>query len=483
VIAGACAGPERTRADRLAHDGAYEDAAALYARLVDEQPGDRGLRTLRDRAQARAVERLTREAQEARLAHGQPSEAAEALGHAIELRRRYRHQDGGGDGSQFLSFPLDAEVQAFGTELRAALGRLAERAPLRAVESRRAEDAVLRQPELQPVRLEIDRAIDAAAGKACTRLRGASRPSQLYLGALISRYCQRFGLALDDAPVPPDLRGSLAVDGAPNGVEAADVAWLRDRLDDWFARTAWHSPRTRRAAVARLRGSVDVRFTTEHITVDAPWTEQVPYSATESYQESYTDTEMRSELVTTYESYSYPCGTSTCTGSRPVSHTELRSYPVTRYRTATRTVTRYRPEPRLFQYPADRVTGEYASTLRVKIELADGEPPVAVRIDHADKRSGLRHDVTFAPAGVAPSQPRLATASDWVRVQAVELEQAFRDALEARWRERFCAAEDYSPEEAARCLGAKSDPPPAVREALRALFGDDLEPLLNRASR
>ena len=229
------------------------------------------------------------------------------------------------------------------------------------------------------------------------------------------------------------------------------------------------------AAVARLRGSIAVQFSTARTTVDAPWTEQVAYSATESYQESYSDTEMRSEMVTSYESYTYSCGTSTCTGSRPVSHTEMRSYPVTRYRTATRTVTRYRPEPRLFQFEADRVTGDYDARLRVRVELADNEPPVNVRVDHAIKHAGLHHDVTFAPAGIAPSRPNLPTPTEWLHEQAEELRQSFQAALDERWRTRFCAAEDFSPEEAARCANGRGKPPAGALEALRGTFGDDAE--------
>jgi hypothetical protein len=415
--------------------------------------------------QERAIDLLVSEARRAQAA-GDRATWAEALRRAVVQRREARAGD-----ERKLREPLDGELARFGDDLRK---RISAKTPLTA-EALRAEHKSLLD-ELPSLASAVDREIADLRRDGCQRVR--ERSTTPYLAHLASRYCTRLGLPFV-APATPELRSTLALDTDVGGVPRDDRDWLHDRFADWFARTAWFARDAKKPAVAWLRGSSHAEFETHAEQLDAPWIEQVPYQTTETYQEAYSTTEMQSQLVTTYESYSYPCGSSTCTGSRPNSHTEMRSVPVTRYRTATRTVTRYRPEPRVFHYRADRTTGSYETLLKVRVELSEKEPALSFEHKRTGKQSGLHHDVSFPQAGVQPSVPQVASASGWLRAQADELERRLVDELNARWRTRFCGTK-LDAEAAAKCVRA-GDPPPAAIEALRAIYGEDA-PRLSAAS-
>src|SRR5262249_17360093 len=183
----------------------------------------------------------------------------------------------------------------------------------------------------------------------------------------------------------------------------------------------------------RLSGFTRVAFSRSHASVDRPWIERIPYQVTETYQEPYTTYESRMEAQTTYsyQSYTYPCGTSTCTGSRSVPQTSYvpRSGPVTHYRTATRTVTRYREEARLYRLEAERVSGDYASDLHLRIDLSDGGGPLDVRSGGNEKRHGLNHDVTYEPAGIRPERANLADAAAFRREKLADLSRELTKLL------------------------------------------------------
>src|SRR5262249_22099503 len=112
-------------------------------------------------------------------------------------------------------------------------------------------------------------------------------------------------------------------------------------------------------------------------------------------------------------------------------------------------------------------------------DLGDGAPPLQLRVRDAQQRDGLLHDQEFAPANVTPSRPNLPTAQTWFAGQAQQLRDALDRALEARWQTRFCAAAQYTTEEAARCAYAKKSLPAGVTSALALAYGDDARALLD----
>jgi hypothetical protein len=415
--------------------------------------------------QRQSLELLVSEAKRASAA-GDHDTWAEALRRAIVQRREYRN----GDTARFRE-PLDGELQRFAQDLRRRVAERARTAPLVADQQRNEHRVFL--DELPALATDLEHTIAEGRRDACERTHALSR-DQPWLLLTASHYCRLLGLPFV-AVAPPELAGTLAIDTVVEGAEPVDRAWLHDQLAAWFLRTPWYAPEAKRTAVAWLHGSSHAEFDTQPERIEVPWVEQVPYPATETYQESYTAYETQTQQVTTYDSYTYPCGTSTCTGSRPNSHTETHSVPVTRYRTATRTVTRYRPEPRVFRYEAQRASGSYETALKVRVELGGKEAPLQVSHRRTGKQSGLLHEVSFPAAGVRPTVPGIPSASGWFREQAGELERAFVEALDARWRARWCASEQYNADEAARCLRVRSSPPPAALAALRTIFAADAD--------
>jgi hypothetical protein len=513
-----CASEIRQRADRLYAERSYLAAARLYDQVLRDDPDDKQARLRREHARIEAIRDHIAEAHElAQRGHAAPADSA--LEEVLAWLRQWT-----------VALPPDvaaqlkAEIGGVEARLRKQLIAPAARAPLVARTRMRELPHLLALPELAVLRGELERVVADSAAGACARMR--DRDDGPYLAALTERYCQLLGLAAQPVDAPPELIASLRIDGTLVSVAPTDERWLRDELNHALAASIWHAP-SGRAAGASLQGSSAARFRRENVIVDLPWTEQVPYQEMESYLEPYTTTEMRSELVsytemesrmvtytemesrtvsyTTSESYSYSCGSGTsfrtCYGSRPVTRTrteshpvtrtrtemhpvtrtrtEMRPYTVTRHRMATRWVTRYRPEARVYHLRAERIIGNYQADLALMIDLGDGGPPLTLRVRDHDQRDGLSHDQQFAPAGVQPSRPDLPTAQAWFAAHAKELRDSLSAALESRWQSRFCTAERFTAEEAARCAHARKPLPAGVTAPLALAFGDDARVLLD----
>jgi hypothetical protein len=511
-----CASALRRQADQLYARGSWAAAAELYDQALRDDPRDDQARLRRDRARVEAIRGALAQTHAAAAAHlDEPADTA--LEQAFRFVRTWK-----------VSLPaevaaqLQSELQAAEARLRRQLIAPIAQAPLLAQTRARALPHLLAQPELSSLRAQFERALADGAVAACTRM--AERDDGPYLAELSARYCQLLGTPVEVPPVAPELVRSLRVDGAIANIGVADTNWLGGELNGVLERSVWHAP-AGRVVGAALSGSSVAQFRRDPVVVDMPWTEQVAYRALETYSEPYTTTEMRPETVsyteyesrtvsyTEYESrtvsysasesYTYSCGTGssyrTCTGSRPVTRTRTESHPVTRtrteshpvtrtrqemrphtetrYRSATRWVTRYRPESRVYHLQAVRVAGSYLADLSLTIDLGDGAP-LALRVRDKQHGDGLLHDVEFAPAGISPSRPNLATAQAWFAAHATELRDALTAALDTRWQERYCSAAAFSVEEAARCAHAGKQLPAAARAPLTGAFGEDATVLL-----
>jgi hypothetical protein len=209
----------------------------------------------------------------------------------------------------------------------------------------------------------------------------------------------------------------------------------------------------------------------------------VPYTedetSQESYQEPYDDTESYQEQVphTEYRTETHPCGDTTCTDTHPetVYTSESRTRTVTKYRTAyrsvTKPVTKYRDVPRSFTYEALERTGHYVSAVRVRL---DRDVDVAADITGDFVEHGFDHDVTNAAASVSPERANLPTLADFLAREEGRLKDELKTRLDARYGELYCAAKQYTLEEAAACAYlAPGKVPAAVHAALRGAFGAD----------
>ena len=187
---------------------------------------------------------------------------------------------------------------------------------------------------------------------------------------------------------------------------------------------------------------------------------------------------MGSRQVSRTRTESHPV-TRTRTESHPVTRTrqELRPHTETRYRTATRWVTRHRPQARVYRLQAQKVVGRYQANLALSLDLGGGAP-LALQVRDAQQLDGLLHDVEFAPADIKPSRPNLPTGQAWFATHGVELRDALGAALDVRWQQRYCAAAQFTVEEAARCAHARKSLPEAAQAPLLADFGEDARALL-----
>lgn len=365
--------------------------------------------------------------------------------------------------------------------------------PLSAAAKLQERARLLRRAEFRTTGEELHRTVLRAGQERClalwSRRPGVSSP---YLSQVIDQYCAHFRSPTAEPIDLPDCLSSLEIDGSFEGATAADMTRLAIRLQDAYRNSAYFSAASPRAAVAGLRGFQRLAFSQHPTEINQVWIEQVPYSASETYQEpsreSYTDFETYSEQVpyTTMETYSYSCGfgstSRTCTGSRLVtqSRSETRTRSVTKwrtvYRTAWRTVTRYRPTERLFKYSAVEHRGQYAGHLVISIQLGTEQmlQPLVVEQREELRLNGWYHDVTFAPAGITPKRPGLPAHETWVDLQLQKLGTSTAAALAQHWASRFCRADTYSMEEAARCARLRTpELPGAVRAKFTEIFGAD----------
>lgn len=477
--AAACAGLP-TRAKAAYERGDYLAAAELYDEVVRADPDDSDAVEMRASSRRRALAGLLEEASRAK--GGRLPTYATKLGAALEKRNAWADS-------------LDSEGQAaFARELKAAVrlvrarvGKLAEGGrPLAAEAAFVGAAPLLDRPELGGVRRELVRDVLDAGAAECARHSKRALPASPYFTLMLARYCQHF-----DAPPPktialPDLRAAPVFEGTLAGATTAQVGELERRVAERFALSVWHSPSAKTPVRIAIRGLSAATFAKRHIALEAHWTEQVPYTASESvqvpHQVSYTTTEGYTESVpqTSSESYTYSCGTGTCTGSRPVTRyqSQYRTRQVTRYRTEYKTeqrsVTRYRAEPRIFKYEADEHSGFYSIELELVVDLRLPSS-IAVELRQDDHKTGLEHDVSFPPAHVAPSRPGLPLAEEWYELQLYEIGKRLDKALLRAWSQTFCELPAYALEEAARCAYASPTLPRAAASALSTAIGEDAE--------
>lgn len=475
----------RQRAETAYSKGRYREAAELFDRLVQRDPNDRAARQRRTDARYAVLREMLVAVQAARRAR-KLDRARALLEDLLDQRAAWEM------AVDPQSAPaLAVEVAAAGDAVTRAIDRVAAAAGPLAAEARLADHAHLLGyadfGDRAPATAARLRAMGAARCQALAADTAAAEPSWSWL---VGRYCAHFGATAAIARGAfADRRTALVLDGAIDGLSEPEAAALRDVVADAFHASAWYAPNGTGALRGQVRGAIAVTFSQRAIVETAPWTEEVPYTdyvtEQESYEEPYDEVESYSEQVpyTEYQPKTVPCGETTCTTTEPVTvyRTEWKTRTVTKYRTAwrdvTRPVTRYRSVPHVFQYGATAHAGHYVAELAVAI--AAGPPlDVTATTSRDDTATGVAHDVTFEPAGVAPQRPNLPTRARVIADERARLAAELVASLDARYAETYCAAATYTRDAAAAC--AYLDPtrvPAPVRVTLRATFGGD-EPFL-----
>jgi hypothetical protein len=372
---------------------------------------------------------------------------------------------------------LKARLQVEMTNLeRSFAGKLLGDEPPPLVLEQRLKRAVrvLAMPSLKPTRAKAEAALARRARAACEQL---TRPDTPYLRDLARRYCGHFGLVSPSALRMPETFGGVELTVDVVGAPSSASDGIRRAVEHGFATTGWFSTGAPMLAGARLDGKASATFATKSITAVVPWVERQAYSDMETVQQPYTTTEMQSEQVpyTTSETYSYPCGTGTCTGSRPRTdwRTEMRPHIVTRWQSVTRPVTRYRDVPREYSFPAMETSGSYLREVTVTLPLAPALP-TALRVGGPDVLHDLTHDATFAPANLIPHRAHLPSLEERLPELMPTVERAVIEQLSKAWEERFCRSSQPGLEDAARCLRGAAQPPPTAARALTPILGADV---------
>ena len=496
----------RGRADTAFDHADYVAAADQYDVLARQKPEDAALAARRDDARTRALIALATRTHDARVA-GRTNQALASLAELLSRRRSWPGASGAGNAAAIAE-----EIAAASAELHRQVTRLVtDDQPLGAEALIAMRRGHLGFPELDALWPALAGEAHGAGEARCRAAAPADVEQLPYLGRLTAAYCAHFGVAIPAPARRPSGLAGVSIDGTISGMTGEQRARVDAELERGLRHSPWFSGAADdTSAHVALTGYQAATYRAAATQREAEWTEMVPYSDREMYQEPYQESYQESYQEPYQESYSvqvphtdyrtetYSCGfgTSTQTCSRSVSSTSYstetqfrtayrtayRTAFRTAYRTAWRTVTRIAATPRTFLYDAVERSGEFTGMWGVTIELAGNLPPLELRVAHTDRQVGYDHDVTFEPAQVSPSRARLWSLDDWFNQLLARLATALPAQLTAHWSASFCRLPSFDPESAARC-GYGAAVPAVARLALVPVFGNDVDRVLDQFAR
>lgn len=478
----------RGRADDALERGDYPRAVELYSRLHARDPKDERVAQLLARSERGWLDQMLDRADAARKTGNE--EGLRAALEAVQTKDRLSAASVDPPRAQRVAATVDWASAAIREAVRTETTRgraLAARA------RRQAESAWLERPEMSAVGPELDSEIAEAGAKTCSKAIETAGEQPFAL-ELVAAYCKAAGGPMPAWKARPLLVGGVVISGGIIGTPPNEQIELERAISGAMERSVWFTAMTDARAKVQLQGNVAATFSREPTELARPWTEQVPYEATETYrvpiQVPYVDTEVYREHVpyTAYEDRLETCRPprkGLCTITRPVTRyrDEQRTRQVTKmrteYRTETRQVTRYRSEPRVFRYPATKHEGRYLAQFFVSVDVGSNLRPIEARGSAEDGRVAHEHDAEFGPAGVHPERANLPSDMWWRRKQRDRIRDELLASLERSWAQNFCTGSMSSIEEAARCSRARPKPvPAAVRTRIVELIGDDPEQVL-----
>lgn len=483
VALGGCATAMQKRADTAFERGDYVTAAQLYDGAVHEKPDSEKLIEKRWLARAKAVEELALRTASMRKA-GQQEPALAMARATIEARKDWF----GGNDKERLDASSHRRVDELGawavTTVSASIRvELDAHRPLAAHAATQKARGLFLAAGLKSRFDELAQEVTTAGVSRCAELKAKLPEGAAHLAHFTAAYCQVFSAVPPSVPPSAEQVGALKIQSdtlAPTS--PAQRQELEQRLEKVLIASPWFHGSATPMAAAGIAGSHTATFSQHKVPREAHWIEKVPYQVQESYQEPYTETEhyTAQEPYTEYRSESYSCGygTSARTCSRSVPSTRYRSVQktrsVTKYRTKHRTVTRYRDEPRIFNYEATEHRAQYDAAWDISLALPEPVPPVVAKVRGQLSAKDDEHEVSFAPAGVAPVRSRLMSHEQWFADRLPKMEAELRGALSAHWQQVFCTADAVADERAARCArGALEATPEGPKRALSAFLGDD----------
>lgn len=444
------------RANELAEEGKFVEAAMLFEELARENPKDADVAERLQRARRRAVEHALGRARQARL-RGESVVAQKHFAEGLELREKWNLKL---DGA--LETTVEEEAEDATRYLRQhVLPHAQSGEALTAEEWVARYDFLLRHVELASLKREL---VDAArqSGRAkCERLRPSAGDRKPYWTELVAAFCLHFG-STPPARLPlPEVAREVKGQARVSGLGEGTLGELEGRLGMALHDSPWFSEDGQSTASFSAVGAASLRESSDPVRLSAEWVERVPYTV---------DVVRRVEEqvpVTECESYQEP---------NPRGGTVSRVREVTRTKTVTREVvvreTRFRDVARVFEFQALRVDRQVSFSVRAEVQ-SGGQLVAAAGQEDEARQVGYSHDVTFNPAGVRPTRPGFVEPGAYFGRQSAALIEKFSHSLRESWRARFCGAGSFSLEEGARCARVVEKVPGEALDALRREVGED----------
>ncbi|MCP3103597.1 hypothetical protein LZ198_32410 [Myxococcus sp. K15C18031901] len=443
----------RGRADALARNGQFVEAAGIYDELVAKSPYEKELVVERDDLRGKALSQLLGNARRLRL-EGQDEKAEDHLLGFLDRRVAWNARLSGGLESSLLEEMggTDQHLQRLITEpARQGFALTAEEALVR-------KRPLLAHEEMVHIRKRMEDAVLQGGQGTCERLKGLSSEGGSHWRELVARYCHHWGGFAPEPPPGPELTRVPSWTGAVVGLDAAQEELLRGRLTRVYESSPWFSNAARAAPELSLAG----RFTTERdshtVELTAPYYEQVPYTdhedRTETIEEPYDEV----------EEYTDKDG-----NKKTRTVTKVRKYT----RTFTVPVTRYRDVARTFEYRALRRSVDYQLTLSSSGVLDGRRGPLSTVLQDHYSQFGYEHDVRFGPGDVQPQRAVFSAPDAWLTQRVEQMAAIFAQQLVEHWRQSYCGASILTLDDAARCARAGTALPTPAYQVLSGILGDD----------
>lgn len=478
------------RAKRASDAGDHQRAVELYERAVARFPRHAKLRErLRDARRRQVDAELETVATLRRSGRG-----ALATGRleALLVQADSWELEPGQDKT--IEHEIEAAANRDHAETRAVLEAYG---PLTAERTLPPVEALMHRDAYRRVREETVATLQDEGAMRCRTLGEQSR-EQPHLAWLVAFYCRHFDAPLAPSLPRPDACQALSFEGSIRGASPDETSRLQTAVEEAFRVSPLHDRRAPCRIHIVLSGSREDEHSVERVHQTAQWTEQVPYTATETvrvpHQVPYSATEYYTvqEPQTTTETYSYSCGFDPprmCTGTRPKTtyRSVTKSRTVTKYRTEyrteTRSVTRYRAVPRVFEYDADRHTYVYRAEGSLFVQgPVDVHVPVTWNFER--DASGLEHQASFSPAGVSPQSPALPSRGSLFAEELQVARARVLTSMAQSFEARHCAHGPFDANRAAACLLARpAGYPRNAAETLERAFGERVDALADLVPR
>ena len=459
-------------AETLMEGEEFEEAAKVYAQILDRTPTDAKALVGLKKARANWIDKKLIDVRMLRLSE-QAVPAIELLIKIIQLEREWQFYPEGAvqftqqEETNFAVQLVSAQIDAW-----QARGHL-----LKARVYLEAHSPIFASPALIERFERLSGQLRQAAKEQCDSYKSHTKPSRPHLATFAKRYCGSWGISFDagfdvvKARAASLFREVKIIAKGFNGISDALQAQGHESLVKELQATAWYDSE----ASLSLRVEVNAEFAQDHrktiedavhsYAVQVPYTKMIP--------------QFRLVPHITYQRF---CTTYHCTSIPTTTYT---------YEAYTIPVTKYRDDPRQLKYDRWRHT----QTLSFHAEMFSLVGGLEIRAVHtkAENDTDTEHLHYLPDVGLYPDPLSLIDPLRWLQRQLDEAAHKWGGALSKGWIQTYCSAsegtidEETLAEYVLRCLREGQDPQPSFADTwYKEKFGasyQDVEQWLNHADR